>query len=183
MSDSHEMDLGDDDVATESAGKKASGLAALLPTLLKFVAIGLGAIILIVTVVLITVNIRESNQLSSTAQPDNSPYLGTRRTYSMFNAIGSVRTKTSDVPSQAVVVEMIIGYNENDPATSTELTSRIVELQDFVRRYFSEKKAVEIANETALKKEIVERLNRDVLSPSKVLAIFFKQLDVMKTED
>ncbi|MHC6203458.1 flagellar basal body-associated FliL family protein [Breznakiellaceae bacterium SP9] len=183
MSDNHDMDLGDDEGAPESAGKKSSGLAALLPALLKFVAIGLGAIILIVTVVLITVNIRESNQLSATARPDNSPYLGTRPTYSMFSSVGAVRSKTSDVPPQAVVVEMIIGYKENDPATSTELTARIVELQDFVRQYFSEKKVAEIANETALKKEILERLNRDVLSPSKALAIFFKQLDVMKTED
>ena len=47
MSDADDLDLDDDDSPAESTKKRGSGLAALLPKLLKFVAIGLGALIFI----------------------------------------------------------------------------------------------------------------------------------------
>ena len=49
-------DLGNDFETEEAGGseKKSKGIGGLLPTLLKWVAIVLGAIILIVTVVVIT---------------------------------------------------------------------------------------------------------------------------------
>jgi flagellar FliL protein len=183
MPDTEDLDLGDDDAGgLDTSSKKASGLAALLPNLLKFIAIGLGAMVFIVTVTVITFTIMNKNSAAQEIKPENSPYVGTRPQYAMFTAIGVVRTRTKD--NQAVVVDMVIGYDQRNNATATELTARIVELQDFVRKFFSLKTADQVTPEKdiEIKKEIIEQLNRDVLSPAKALNIFFRQLDVMKVE-
>jgi flagellar FliL protein len=185
MSDDQDIgNLEEEESSKESGAKKKKfgGLAALLPNLLKFAAIGLGALILIVTVAAITYTILNKGGRSQTVIPENSPYVGTRPQYSMFNAIGLVRTKTKDPTPHAVVVDMVIAYDLNDAIGATELTSRIVELQDFVRNFFSTKYAAELKpeNELRLKQEIIERLNTQMLNNAKARNIFFKQLDAME---
>ncbi len=62
-----ELDLdGSESAGIDTSPKKASGLAALLPNLLKFVAIGLGALIFIVTVSVITYRILSGSGRSQT---------------------------------------------------------------------------------------------------------------------
>ncbi|MDR2633471.1 MAG: flagellar basal body-associated FliL family protein [Treponema sp.] len=165
-----------------SSKKKISGLIALLPHLLKFVAIGLGALILIVTVVVITYSILNKEGRSQTVVPENSPYIGTRPQYSMFSAIGTIRARTKDPTPYAVIVDMIIGYDLNNAQAATELTGRLYELRDFVRSYFSSKYAEDLQpeNEARLKQEIIELLNTRVLNTAKVRMILFNQLDAME---
>ena len=162
--------------------KKAAGLIAFLPHVLKFVAIGLGALILIVTVVVITYNILNKGGRSQTVVPENSPYIGSRPQYSMFSAIGMIRTRTKDPTPYAVVVDMIIGYDLNNAQAATELTGRLYELRDFVRSYFGSKYVEELQpeNEARLKQEIIELLNTRVLNTAKVRTILFNQLDAME---
>jgi flagellar FliL protein len=183
MSDSDELDLGEGEAAgTESPAKKSSGLAALLPNLLKFIAIGLGALILIVTVAVITFNILSKGGQAQTVIPENSPYVGTRPQYSYSTIIGPIRTRTKDDTPYAVVVDMVIGYTLNDNAAQTELTGRLYQLRDFVRTFFSSKYAAELQpeNESRLKQEILEYLNTRVLDTAKARIILFNQLDIME---
>jgi flagellar FliL protein len=146
------------------------------------VAIGLGALIFIVTVSVITFNIMNKSGKSATVVPVDSPYVGTRPTYSYFTAIGVIRTSTSDPVPYGVVVNMIIGYDLNSATAATELTSRISELKDFVRYFFRTKTAAELApqNEEKIKQEIMEQLNTRILNTTKVRSILFTQLDVMQ---
>ena len=181
MSDSDELDLEGGDSPGITAPKKASGLAALLPNLLKFVAIGLGALIFIVTVSVITYNILNKGGRSQTVIPSNSPFVGARPQYQMFSSIGVIRTTTRDPIAYSVVVDMIIGYDLNDNTAASELTGRLYELQDFVRRFFKSKLADELKpeNEPRLKQEILETLNTRILNSSRARIILFRQLDVM----
>ena len=181
MSDSD--DILNDGGAPASAPKKASGLSALLPNLLKFVAIGLGALIFIVTVTVITVNIVNKGGQSQTVIPSASPFTGARPQYQSFSAIGPIRTSTKDTIPYSVVVDMIIGYDLNDNTTATELTGRLYELRDFVRQFFKSKTAIELApeNEARLKQEILVQLNTKILNSGKLRIILFNQLDVMGT--
>ncbi|MDR0562957.1 MAG: flagellar basal body protein FliL [Spirochaetaceae bacterium] len=187
MSDEADAALDPEEGSSEEGGgkkkKKGLGLAALLPTILKFAAIGLGALIFIVTVSVITYNILNKGGKSQTVIPENSPYVGTRPQYNMFGAIGLVRTRTKDPVPHAVIVEMVIAYDLNDNAGNTELTSRIVELQDFVRSFFRSKYAKELEpeNEAQLKREIIELLNTQMLNTAKARNIFFKQLETIES--
>ena len=180
MSDSDDLDLEGGDGPSD-APKKASGLAALLPNLLKFVAIGLGALIFIVTVSVITYTILNKGGQNQTVLPQNSPFVGNRPQYSIFSSIGLIRTSTRDPLPYSVVVDMILGYDLNDNSTAAELTGRLYELQDFVRLFFRTKSAEELRpeNEPRLKQEILEQLNTRVLNSGRVRVILFRQLDVM----
>jgi flagellar FliL protein len=184
MSDSDDLDIDGGEVpGADSSPKKVSGLAALLPNILKFVAIGLGALIFIVTVAVITYNIMNSGGKSQTSAVDpTSPYVGKHPEYNMFTLIGPVTTRTKDAANYSVTVDMIIGYDINDNAAQTELTSRQYELRDFVRSYFTGKYAADIQpeNEARLKQEIREILNTRILNTAKARIILFNKLDVME---
>jgi len=186
MAESDDLDLegGDAPDAGGAPKKKGGGLGALLPTLLKFAAIGLGALIFIVTVSVITYNIMNKGGKSQTSINDpSSPYVGTRPVYAYYTLIGSITAKTKDVISTSVTVDMIIGYDLNDNAGQTELTSRQYELRDFVRRFFSSKYAADMApeKEEELKREIREQLNTRFLDTARARVILFNKLDVMET--
>jgi len=188
MSDSDDLDLESEDSpeASSAPKKRGLGLGNLLPTILKFVAIGLGATIFIVTISVITVNIMNNRGVSQTVISDpSSPYVGRRPEYSFYDMIGTITVRTRDFPvSSTVSVEMIIGYDLNDSLASAELISRRFELRDFVRRYFAGKYASELVpeREEQLKAEIREMLNTRFLDTARARVILFNRLDVMETQ-
>jgi len=183
MSDSDDIDLDGGD-APESGGaskKRSGGLGNLLPTILKFAAIGIGALIFIVTVSVITYSIMNKGGKSQTVIADPySPYVGKRPEYDMYTQIGSVTTRTKDASS--VTVDMIIGYDKGDQNASIELFSRQYELRDFIRRYFTSKTSAELVpeREEELKNEIREQLNTRFLDTARARIILFNKLDIME---
>jgi flagellar FliL protein len=184
MSDSDDLDLeGGDSSDSGGSHKKGGGLGNFLPTILKFVAIGIGALIFIVTVSVITNNIMSKSEKKQPVIADPSgPYLPIRPVYNYFDMIGSITVKTKDYPTGATVtVEVLIGYDENDMNASAELIKRRPELQDFLRRYFAGKTAAELApeREEELKKEIREQLNTRFLDTARARNILFSKKDVM----
>jgi len=186
MADSDDLDLEGDDApdAGSTSKKKGGGLGNLLPTILKFAAIGLGALIFIVTVSVITYNIMNRGGRSQTVLSDpTSPYIGTRPVFSYFSDIGTITTRTRDFPTPYVVtVEMILGFDQGDSAASMELIGRRHQLRDFTRRYFSGKTAAELApeREDELKREIREQLNTRFLDSARVRDVLFERLDVIE---
>ena len=184
MSDSDELDLEGGDAPGLDTAKKASGLAMLLPNLLKFVAIGLAAVIFIVTVSVITHNVLSKGGQSQTVIPSASPFVGARPQYAVFTSIGLIRASTRDTMPFSVVVDMVIHYDQNDNTASGEFTARLYELRDFVRSYFRAKSADELKpeNEPRLKQEIIEQLNTKILNSARARMITFNQLDVMQMQ-
>jgi flagellar FliL protein len=166
------------------APKKASGIGALLPNLLKFIAIGLGALIFIVTVAVITFTVMsKGGGKAQTAVADpTSPYVGRRPEYASYTLIGQVTTRTRDRMVTNVTVDMILQYDLNNNAAATELTARQYDLRDFVRQYFSGKYAADLGpeNELRLKNEIREILNTRFLDTAKIRNVLFLKLDVME---
>mgnify|MGYP003447980304 FL=1 len=68
-----DSELGDD-AGMSSGPAKKSGMGGLLPTLLKYIALALGAIILIVTVVIITINVMGGNKTRQVQIPISEEY-------------------------------------------------------------------------------------------------------------
>ncbi|GHV95720.1 flagellar basal body protein FliL [Spirochaetia bacterium] len=184
MSDSDELDLEGGEVPdTGASPKKSSGLAGILPTILKFAAIGLGALIFIVTVSVITYNIMNKGGKAQTVVADpTSPYIGKRPEYAMYTTLGTITVKTKDITTYSVTVDMIIGYDLTDQNAASEFSSRQYELRDFVRHFFTGKYAADLMpdKEEQLKKEIREQLNTRFLDTARARLILFNKLDVME---
>jgi flagellar FliL protein len=142
----------------------------------------LGAIILIVTVVIITMNIMGSNKPSQAAIPVSEDYKEIAEELEWYTSLGEIQTRTSDPIPASVVVNIFLGYKKEDKATSTEITQRTVELKDFLRRYFTQKTAEELRpqNEENLKIEIRNAINDSILSSSKIKDVRFMQMDVIQ---
>jgi len=184
MSDSDALDMEEGEAPDTGSKKKKGGLGTLLPTLLKFAAIGIGALLFIVTVSVITYNIMNSGGKTQTNVTDPaSPYIGRKPIFSWYTDIGTVTTKTKDELSHSVSVVMNIGYDTTDVTAYSELSGRKFELQDFVRRYFAGKYADDLKpeNEDRLKQEIKETLNKRFLETARVRDITFTKFDVMES--
>jgi flagellar FliL protein len=187
MSDSDELDSMDDGESPDAGAKKkkkGGALGALLPTILKFAAIGIGALIFIVTVSVITYSLMSKGGKSQTVVADpESPYMGKRPFYSWYTSIGTVTTKTRDTErSFTVTVVMNLGYDQEDQPSASELSQRQYELRDFVRHYFTGKTAEELQpeNEGRLKQDIREILNTRFFDTAKIRLVVFEKLDVME---
>ncbi len=161
---------------------KKKGLGGLIPTILKWVAIGLGAVILIVVIVLITMKIAGTNNTTATVLPISEEYTAQREILDWYTSLGSIRTKSSDDIPATIVVDIALGYKKDDKACSTEITQRSIELKDFLRRYFTQKTIQELRpqNEGNLKIELRNEINDEILSTSKIKDISFLQLDIIE---
>ncbi|MDR0383414.1 MAG: flagellar basal body-associated FliL family protein [Spirochaetaceae bacterium] len=181
---SDEADVNLEEGQEEVEGGKKKKVRGLLPGLLKFIAFGLGALIFIVTVAVITFNLMNKGGKSQTLVPQTESYAAVKKQYSMFTLIGNVSTRTRDATPWNVSVDMILGYDLNDTATATELTSRLYPLRDFTRRYFSGKTSTELQpeNEARIKNEIRELINTTILDRARIREVFFDKLDLFAIE-
>lgn len=181
MADNEDLNLEDTGAA---APAKKGGLGGLLSGFLKWIIIGVAAVILIVVVVVVTVKIASKNSTQVTAIPVSEEYAsGQREVFDWYTSLGTIQTVTSDDIPATVRVDVVLGYKKDDKATSTEITQRTVELKDFLRRYFSGKTASELRNtnnEDALANEIKNGINDKILSSSRIRDVKFLQKDVIE---
>jgi len=183
MSDEEFESMGEGESSESSSTfKKKSALGAILPTILKFTAIGLGAVIFIVTVTTITVRVMRTDGRAQTITDPASPYVGVMPVMQWFTDIGTINTQTRDSTPTTVSVLMHLGFDQGDTVTSGELFSRQHELRDFTRRYFASRFAEELRpeNEARLRREIEEILNTRYLNNARVRRVVFERLDVME---
>lgn len=175
------MDFEDNETTGESE-KKSKGIGGLLPTLLKWVAIVLGAIILIVTVVVITMKIVGGNTAQQAVIPVSQEYGSKREVLDWYTSLGQVSTKTSDSIPASVIVEVVLGYKQADKAASTEITQRQIEIKDYLRRYFTELTVEDLRprNEEKRRIEIRNAINDDILSSSKIRDVRFLSLQIIE---
>lgn len=181
MSDDDDIGLGSES-SVDSGSKKSSGLASLLPKLLRFIAIGLGALIFIVTVAVITFNFLNRGGRSQTVVSETDPYVGTKPEYTYYTNIDQIRTFTNDPTPASVVVNIALGYDLNDARAATELTNRVYELRAFIRQFFARKSMEDLRpeKEAQLEQELREALNTRILQTTKIRTVLFQQLDVIQ---
>jgi flagellar FliL protein len=181
MADTDEKDVKEEETeeGAKTEGKKAP--LGLVSGLLKWVAIVVGAVILIVTVVIVTMKIVGGNSAAQGAIPVSQVYVGRQEVLNWYQAIGSIRTRTSDAIPASVNVDTVFGYSTDDKVAPMELTQRQVEIKDMLRRYFTEKMKDELTpkNEDKLRIEIRNRMNDEILTTSKIRDVRFLTLDVM----
>ncbi|MDR1748601.1 MAG: flagellar basal body-associated FliL family protein [Spirochaetaceae bacterium] len=180
--DDDDLTLDDSDSGGSSSGKKGGGLGALLPNLLKWIAIVIGAIALIVTIVVITFNILNKNASQQVAIPVSPEYVGKSDPLSWNTSLGTMRMRSNDPIPASITVEIALGYKPDDKTAPSEIAARTIELRDFLRRYFMSKTVEELRpqNEDRLRIEIRNAINDDILSTSKILDVRFLNFDVIE---
>lgn len=181
--------MADDEMITDdgadvaaSDSKKKGGIGALVPFLLKWVAIGLGVVIFLFLLLFFAFSFFASNKSNASVIPVTEEYTVNKEVLDWYSSIGAIRTRTNDVNPASVVVDVVFGYKKDDKNTSSEITQRNVELRDFLRRYFSQKTYAELRpqNEESLRIEIRNAVNDTILSSSKIKDVRFMQLDVIQ---
>ncbi len=178
-------DSGDEDLSSDLDGggsAKKGGGKGFLTGVLKYILIGIAAIILIVTIVVVVNLIMNKNNTKATSIPVSDEYVTTREVYDWYTSLDQVRTNTRDPIPASVVVQVAIGYKKDDKNASAEITSRRIEISAFLRRFFSQKTVAELGpeNEDVLRQQIRDQINDDILSSSKIRDIQFTSLDVVQ---
>lgn len=182
MSDEVGDDLGDE--GASPAPSKKGGMGGFLPALLKYIALALGAIILIVTVVIITMNIMGANKPQQSAIPVSEDYKEIAEELEWYQSLGEIQTRSSDDIPASVIVNIFLGYKKDDKTTSTEITAQRIPIRDFLRNYFAGKTKDELKprNEEVIKIEIRNQINDTILNRGKIKQISFDKLNVVSQD-
>ncbi len=170
----------DEETGGEEAGQRRGGvLSGLAIQILKWVAIVLGAIIFVVTTVVVTLNFLQADEPTGAQFPVSEEYERDQPDYDYFGGIGEIRGNTVDGVS-TFIVEIQLGYDEGDARTQQELSQRTPRIRDLVRNMLASQTTEDLRpqNEDALKAEMRERINA-VMSQGRVREIIFDELQVV----
>ncbi|MCF7913658.1 MAG: flagellar basal body-associated FliL family protein [Spirochaetaceae bacterium] len=174
----------EEEVAGGAAEEEAGGSRRLIPAfvlkILKWVALGLAAIIFIVTVVVITVSLMNQGPQSAAYPSASEEYQGSVEILSWYD-IPEIRTRTSDENPYTVIVDPKLGYESESKKIQTELIARREQIIDMMRRYFSRRTASELAPqyEDEIKAELEEQINR-IMNSKGIEDIVFLQFNVIE---
>ena len=184
MSD-EQQDLNLEDVgatAEDASGPRRGGLlSGVLLTVLKWAAIGIGAVIIVVTTTIITVRL-----VSRGAQPEGlaaiSPaYQAKAEPLAYYDDIEQIRGQTADDPPAIYLMSVSLGYDPKDKEVSVEIGNRKREIQDLILKDISQKKAADLSpsHYDQIQAEIQDQINM-VMRTGKVKAVTFRQFVVQK---
>lgn len=184
MADDEELNL-DDGGSVDTPAKKG-GAGGFFPTLLKWLIIGIAAIIVIVVVTVITVKIVNKGNTNNSFNPNNitEEYTNRSEEYDWYKSIGIIQAYTSDTPPATIRANVFLGYKKEDKVCSTEITAKTVEIKQFLRQYLRGKTAEELKNvnnEERFSIEIKNGINDKYLNNSKIRSVSFDQLDVVES--
>ncbi len=173
-------DLGGGGLDEGSSTKKRG--KGIFPGILKWILIGIAAVILVVTIVIIVDTIRDKNSKPQTVIGVSQEYSVNHPSYDWYTSLDQIRTLTDDTTPASVTVTIALGYKKDDKAASTEITEKRIEIIHFLRHYFSTKTYDELKPyyEDILREEIRNQINDDILSGSKIRDVRFTQLDVVQ---
>ena len=110
-------------------------------------------------------------------------FLDGEEEFDWYKSIGTIQTSTSEEPPATVRATVYIGYIKDDKNASAEIREKSAEINEFLRDYFQKKTAEDLKNvynEETFKIEIRNGINEKILTDSKIRAISFDQLDVIK---
>ncbi|MFP4375883.1 MAG: flagellar basal body-associated FliL family protein [Spirochaetales bacterium] len=181
MSDPNDMFDTDDDVvgAEESTGggqKRVGFLGGMLIQVLKWVGIILGAIIFIVTVVVIAVNFLTNANAGQTRIPVAEEYEAEAPVYQWYSQIGELRGVTADEVRTSYIITPHLGYDQENEDLTTELIARRLQFVDIFGQYFGGRTSDELVgveNRARAEAELLNAVNR-ILRSGQVRDIVFE---------
>jgi flagellar FliL protein len=184
MSD-EQQDLNLEDVgagAEDVSGPRRGGLlSGLLLTVLKWAAIGIGAVIIVVTTTIITVRIVNKGANPQGLAAISPAYAAKAAPYAYYDDIEQIRGQTADDPPAIFLLSVSLGYDTKDKEISVEIGNRRREIQDLILKDISQKKASDLSpgNYSVVQAELMDTINM-VMTTGKVKQVAFRQFVVQK---
>ncbi len=178
-------DVGLEDVgagAEEAGGPKRGGIfSGLILTILKWVAIGIGFIILGVTTTFITVRAIGAGRAGRGVSAESPAYEAKSPVLAWSDQIPDIRGQTADDSPAIFLVRIGLGYDPEDKEISVEIGNRTPEIQDLVLKYLSQKPASELVarNYNDMQAELLTEIN-SLMRTGKVKRVVFKQFSVIR---
>lgn len=184
MSD-EQQDLNLEDVGggtEEGMGPRRGGLfSGLLITILKWAAVAVGLIIIVVATVVITMNAREKGRSSQGLAAQSPDYSDKADPLSYTDVIDQIRGQTADETPAIFLLKVSLGYDLNDKVLGTEVAARKWEIQDLLLKYVAQKTAAELNPQAynAIQADMMNLINR-ILQQGKIKRVVFREFSVVK---
>lgn len=164
----------------QELGGKTGFLPAVVLRLLKWVALGLGAVIFIVTIVIVTVNFLNKGP-QNVVYPSDSPEYNELPEILQWYDLDEMRIRTSDDRQVTVIIHPKLGYQMDDVAVQNDLIARREIILDRIRTFFANKKAADLTpdKEKLIKSELKQAINKLVKKQS-VQEIIFLDFNIIE---
>lgn len=175
------VDFGEGSDQQEPAAPEKRKFNFPILRILLIAGIGLLVLGVVVTVSIIVVNYMLSHGNSQTSVQVGEEYQDVLPVYSYSSQLPEMRLSTADRPAATVVVKVLVGYDKGNKELENELNERQPQIRDFLRNYFSLKKAEELgpARERKLKEELRSNLNA-MMKAKGVRDILFEKLQTIE---
>lgn len=182
MADNDKIGLATEDQNENEPEIKVKKTASILPIILKWVAIILACVICVVAITIVTVSVMNKRGKGFTEYPTSPEYKDTSEILTYYDGL-SAKTNISGQPPATVIVRVSLGYSQDDKNTPSEISARQIELMDFLRSFFKSKTYNELEdNEEAIKIEIRNLINDNILTKGKIKRVMLTQYDVILQE-
>jgi flagellar basal body-associated protein FliL len=149
--------------AEESAGPRRGGLlSGMLLTILKWAAIAVGVIILVVTATVITSRqIMKGAEATSGLAAVSPSYAAKEEPWATYPDIEQVRGQTADVPPAIFLLQVSLSYEEKKGDFSVEIGKRKDQIRNLLLQEISMKTADELqaSKWPSLQEELLHAIN------------------------
>ncbi len=183
MSD-EQQDLNLEDVgagAEEAGAKKPRLFSGLILTILKWAAIGLGVIILVVTVTVITFSVISKGTTAQNLAASSPEYQAKSEPLAYYDNIDPIRGQTADETPAIFLVRVSLGYDMNAKDVSTEIGLRVREIQDLSLKYISQRTAAQLSPPyyDDIQTDLMNQINK-IMRTGKIKRVVFREFSVVK---
>jgi len=180
--DDDALDAAPQDAAEGDAKKKGGPLPEFVILILKIVAGALGAILLSATVSVIVFSLMQGDKPTQQTVEASPVYNLKPPVHEWFSSIPDIRASTADDPGRSVILKVQLAYDsKTDVRIFTELTQRIPQIQDMLRRMIATKTAKEMKErEDEFKEEIKMKIN-DILQEGRIRDVAFIQFIIAES--
>jgi flagellar basal body-associated protein FliL len=182
MSDEEGLSLEDVGAGAEEiapAGRKAGFLPTFLVRALKWVAIGLGFVILGVTTTVVTFNLVNRGRTSSELREISPEYSARPEPLNYDDTLEEIRGVTSDEVPAIFSARISLGYEPGKQQLAIEIAARKREIQNIVLLYLSNRRTEELRPENyrQIQEDLRSQINR-VLKEGQIEAVVFRDFVV-----
>jgi flagellar basal body-associated protein FliL len=183
MSDEQQdLNLEEVGAGAEEAGgpKRASVFSGLILNILKWAAIGIAAVVLVVTTTVVTINIINKGGTSQNLAQTSPAYEAKAEALAYYDIPDSIRGGTSDETPSVFLVRLRIGYDRNAKDLSTEIGIRMPEIEDLILKYMAQKRAADLGAQhwDEIQADLVNLINK-IMMQGKIKSLAFREFTVV----